>query len=138
MNTINIIKGVVKTTSGIGAGAIVQNACKAFTPNDAHIAIKALYGIGAFGIGCVVIEATDAYWDKLFDEIKEIINQYKLDDADIEEMRKELTKLQRKIEKDLEKEQKKEAKKKSKKSSKKKNEPIEVEFEEIEEEILEA
>ena len=118
MNTITIIRESVKLVGGMGAGAIVANACKRFTPENMNVLYKVFYGLGAIGIGCVVIEATDNYWNRLFNEIENLIKVLKSSNENTEEMEKELIKLQKEVEKEIKK-QEKETKKNSKKTSKK-------------------
>lgn len=133
MNGIVIVKGTLKTLSGIGVGAIVNNMTRPFIPANVSTIKQVAYGLGQMSIGCVAIEATSKYWDGLVDELVDMKTKFveALDQAkvEVEVNKEELKKLKKET-----KEEKKEAKKKSKKVSKKKDNVIEVEFEETNEE----
>lgn len=71
MNPFNAIKATTGLVVSMGAGAIINNAIRATTPEDIKMIRKITIVVGGVAVSGLVADAAVKYSNKTFDDIKE-------------------------------------------------------------------
>lgn len=66
-------RGITKFVVGFGTATAVGTAIRNQMPNDKFLT-KLAFGLASFGLGGAAVMATDAYTDKFFDELNELLD----------------------------------------------------------------
>lgn len=66
-------RGITKFVVGFGTASAVGTVIQKQMPNEKFLT-KLAFGLAAFGLGGAAVMATDAYTDKFFDELNELLD----------------------------------------------------------------
>lgn len=66
-------RGITKFVVGFGTATAVGTVIRNQMPNDKFLT-KLAFGLAGFGLGGAAVMATDAYTDKFFDELNELLD----------------------------------------------------------------